>query len=308
MLSYFLTVGEQVLILFILIAIGFVCGKINFMSDKTAKHMTDIILYFVTPCVIISAYQIDFDSSILLNLGIVALCAIGIYIVSAIIVSLVFRGNDITKRTVLRFGTVFSNCGFMSLPLQKALLGTEGILYGAAFIAVFNIALWSYGVVCMSGSIKSISVKKLLLNPGIIGVVLALILFVTSFRLPSVIITPVDYLAGLNTPVPMIIIGYYLSKSNLLNGLKNKSMWLSVLIRLIVIPLVSFGLMYAAGIRGAMLVACVIAASAPVAAATTMFAAKFERSTSLSVDLVSVSTILSIISMSLIVSLAQMAA
>lgn len=308
MLSYFFTVGEQVLILFILIAIGFICGKVNFMSDKTAKHMTDIVLYFVTPCVIISAYQIDFDSSILLNLGIVALCAVGIYIISAIIVTLVFREKDTAKRTVLKFATVFSNCGFMSLPLQKALLGTDGILYGAAFIAVFNIALWSYGVVCMSGSIKSISIKKLLLNPGIIGVALALIFFLTSFKLPPVIITPIDFLAALNTPIPMIIIGFYLSKNNIINGLKSKSMWLSVLIRLIVIPLASLGLMYAIGIRGSILVSCVIATSAPVAAATTMFATKFNRCTSLSVNLVSVSTILSIFTMSVIVSLAQMTA
>lgn len=305
MLSYFLTVGMQVLILFILIGVGFICGKVNFMSNRTAKQMTDIVLYIVTPCVIINAYQIDFDPEILVNLGITALCALAMYIISIILVTLVFRDKDISKRSVLRFGTVFSNCGFMSLPLQSALLGTEGVLYGAAFLAVFNITMWTYGVVCMSGSIKNISVKGLLLNPGILGVIIALVFFLTSFKLPYVLATPVEYLAALNTPIPMIIIGYYLSKLNILKGLKDRNAWLAVIIRLIVIPGIAFALLYIIGLRGSIFVSFMISTSAPVAAAATMFATKFNRSTDLSVKVVALSTIFSIVTMSLLVAAAH---
>lgn len=306
LINNFLTVGTQVIILFILIAIGYICGKIGFMNKSTAKNITDIVLYFVTPCVIINAYQVDFDPAILKNLGITFLCAIGVHIISIIIVTLAFRGKDIDKRSVLRFGTVFSNCGFMSLPLQQAIIGQEGVLYGAAFLGVFNIFLWSYGVICMSGSKENFSKKTLLYNPGILGVIVALILFLASIKLPVVIGKPVEYLAGLNTPLPMIIIGFYLSNSKISTGIKDKNAWLSAILRLLVIPAICITGMYLLGIRGNILITVAIAVSAPIAATTTMFATKFQKDTNLSVNLVSLSTILSILTMSCIVAVTQL--
>ncbi len=308
LIDNFLTVGTQVVILFVLIAIGYICGKIGFMSNSTAKHITDIVLYFVTPCVIINAYQVDFDPAILTNLGITFLCAIGVHIISIIIVTLVFRNKDIDKRSVLRFGTVFSNCGFMSIPLQQAIIGQEGVLYGAAFLGVFNIFLWSYGVICMSGSKDSFSKKTLLYNPGILGVIVALILFLASVKLPVVVGKPIEYMASLNTPLPMIIIGFYLSNSKISTGLKDKNAWTATILRLLVIPVVCIGIMYLLGIRGNILMTVAIAVSAPIAATTTMFATKFQKDTDLSVNLVSLSTIISIISMSCIVAFTQMIA
>lgn len=305
--DYLTAVGGQVLILFILIAVGYICGLAGFMNKDTAKNITNIVLYFVTPCVIIDAYQVDFDPNILTNLGITALCAIGVHIISIIAASLVFRGKNINKRAVLRFGTIFSNCGFMSLPLQQAIIGKEGVLYGAAFVCIFNIFLWSYGVVCMGGK-ENFSKKTLFLNPGILGVAAAVLLFIFSIQLPSVIAQPISYLAGLNTPLPMIIVGYYLSNSKMKEGLKDKYAWTAAIFRLLILPIICVSLLYLIGLRGNILITVAIAVSAPSAAATTMFAAKFERDTELSVNMVSLSTIFSIVTMSCIVAITNMVA
>lgn len=308
MLENFITVGQQVLILFILIGVGVICGKSRFLSSNSAKHLTNIILYFVTPCVVIDAFQRDFEPALLKNLGITALCAILIHVLSILIVSLVFRDQEDSRRCVLRFGTVFSNCGFMSIPLQAALLGADGVFYGAAFVAIFNLVLWSYGLLVMSGDRQTLSPRHLLLNPGVIGVAAGLLLFLFSVHLPEVLSTPIYYMASLNTPLPMIIIGFYLSRTNLAAALKDRRAYVSILLRLVILPLLTLFLMYACGIRGVVLVACVIAAAAPVAAATTMFAAKFDRDTSLSVNLVSLSTLFSLVTMPLIVGLSQLLA
>lgn len=308
MLENFLMVGQQVLILFILIAVGVVCGKVRFLTPNTAKHLTNIVLYFVTPCVVIDAFQRDFEPELLTNLGVTALCAILVHSVSIVIAFVVFRDKNASRRCVLRFGTVFSNCGFMSIPLQAALLGADGVFYGAAFVAVFNLILWSYGLLVMSGDKKALSPKHLLLNPGVIGVVAGLILFLFSIHLPEVLSKPVSYMAALNTPLPMIIIGFYLSRTNLREALRDKKAYAAIALRLIAIPLLTLLLMFVFQIRGVVLVACVIAAAAPVAAATTMFAAKFDRDTSLSVNLVSLSTLFSLVTMPLIVGLAQILA
>lgn len=305
MIQNILTVGQQVLILFILIAIGFVCGKIKMLTENACKSMTNIVLYFVTPCVIIEAFNREYDPSMLSNLGITALCAVGVHLIAIILGSLLFKDSNDARRRVLRFAVVFSNCGFMSLPLQAAILGDEGVFYGAAFVAVFNVILWSYGIVSMSGDKKFLSPKSLILNPGILGVIIGLILFIFSVPLPTIVSTPIGYMADLNTPLPMIIIGFYLSQTKLSESLKDKGIYAATALRLVIVPLIALGIMYYCGVRGKILVACVIAGSAPIAAVTTMFSAKFNKDTQLSVNLVSFSTLCSIVTMSAIVGVAQ---
>lgn len=305
MLQNFLTVGQQVLIIFILIAVGFICGKTKLIKEEGAQCITNIVLYAVTPCLMIEAFQREFDPSMLFNLALVVIAAFGVHLISIVISKLVVHDKDKSRQTVLRFAVIFSNCGFMCLPLEEALLGSEGVFYGGAFVAVFNIMVWTYGLVTMSGDIKQLSIKKLVLNPGIMGVLIGLIFFLLSFTLPVTLMAPVSFLADLNTPLPMLVIGYYLCKTSLKEALCDKKAYLAVALRLIVIPIISLLILYLCGMRGTLLLSTVIAASAPVAATTTMFATKFNKAVSLSVNLVSVSTIFSILTMSAIVAFAQ---
>ncbi|MBQ1436610.1 MAG: AEC family transporter, partial [Ruminococcus sp.] len=136
-LDNFLTIGQQVLVLFILIAVGFVCGKKGVITEHASKVMTDIVLYVVTPCVMVSAFQRDFSMEILGKIGIAALTAGAIIGASIILCRLVFRSKDVSRKKVLQFAVIFSNCGFMSLPLQKQLLGDDGWFFGSIFVAMF---------------------------------------------------------------------------------------------------------------------------------------------------------------------------
>lgn len=302
------TVGQQVIVLFLLIGVGFLCGKCHVFGERAAKGITDLVLLFVTPCVIIQSFQRDRDPQLLTNLGIMVLITIVVHILSILLVTLVFRQKDEARRRVLRFGAVFSNCGYMALPLQQAVLGTEGVFYGAAYVALFNVFVWSWGLFEMSGDKKSLSARKLILNPGLIGVVIGLGLFLASVKLPEVVLSPISHLAALNTPLPMLVVGYHLACSPLSGVFKDKAGLLAMGLRLVVIPLLTLGGLYLCGVRGVMLSAVTIATSAPVAAVTTMFATKYGREVSLSVNMVSLSTLLSVVTMPLIVGLSQMLA
>ncbi len=305
MVSNFIMVGQQVLILFVLIIIGACCSKLNMINEKSVEGLTNIALYFVTPCVIIKSFQRTLKPEMIKGLIIVFVSAILIHIISVLLTMLLIKDKEESKQKVLRFSVIFSNCGFMSLPLQQAILGDDGVFYGAVYVAAFNVIAWSYGLFLMSGSKSEISIKKLVINPGIIGVVVGLVLALCSIKLPFVIAQPVEYLAALNTPLPMLIIGFYLAQLDIKGIFKDAKKYLAILLRLVVIPLASIGLMYLAGIRNDLLVVCAIASSAPVAAITTMFANKFNRDTELSAELVSLSTLFSLVTMPLIVGFAQ---
>ena len=58
MLESFQIVGTQVLALFVIIAIGVLGANFKFITKAGVSSMTDIMLYLVTPCVIINSFQI----------------------------------------------------------------------------------------------------------------------------------------------------------------------------------------------------------------------------------------------------------
>lgn len=310
MTQHFLTVGGQVLTLFFLMLVGFLLGRTRIIHEAGASVLTDIALYIATPFVIVRSFLRVYDAA----QGVRLLVCLG---VSAVLFALCIALSHLFLRdkkrpdsvAVLRFAAVFSNAGYMALPLQEAVLGEDGVFYGAAFIMVSNLVMWTYGLIIMSGE-RRLTVRKLVLNPGLIGVTCGLLLFFTSAvnRLPSPVTDTVGYLASLNTPIPMLAIGYFLSKADLLAALRDGRGYLCMALRLVVYPLLTLGLMWCLGrvapVPPEMGVAMVIAQSAPCAAASTMMSAKFGRDTDLSVNLVAITTLLSLLTIPLIVSVA----
>lgn len=304
MLNSFLIVGTQVFILFLLIGLGFLGGRSKVITSDGVKCINDIMLYFVTPCVIINSFLRPFDYVLLKNLVMAIVAAIMSHMAGILLGLIFIKNKDARKKKVLRFSVIFSNCGFMAFPLLEALLGSEGVFYGAGYVAVFNIISWSYGQYIMVDKNQKFSMKKAVLNTGVISAIIAFIIFITQLPIPSVLSTPIGYMAGLNTPVAMLIIGYTMSTIDLKSLLKIKELLHALALRNIIIPLVMLGVLYALGYRGILFTACVVSVSAPVAAMTTMFSIKYNADEALASKMVAVSTLFSILSMTLIVGFA----
>ncbi len=305
MLANFLTVGQQVIILFMLIGVGYVCGKTKFLADTAVTGMTDFVLYIVTPCVMIQAFQRPFDAALAGIFVQAVLFAVLTTAIAWLLARFTLHDQQPCRESVYRFSAIFSNCGFMALPLENALLGPDGLFFGAAYLAVFNLTSWTLGLYMMSRNKELLSVKKLLTNPGIIGVAAGLLLFFTSTSLPEILGTPVDYLAALNTPIPMVVIGYHLSHAKLRAIFRDFRSWLAMAERLLIIPLIGLALGLVMHMDPTALVACMVALCAPTAAACTMFSVIYAQDSELSVSLVSMSTLLSILTMPLIIVLTQ---
>ena len=306
MAQNFLTVAEQVAVLFLLIGTGAVFGKAKLINDVSVRSLADIALYLATPCVIVRSFQREISAEIFEGLMIALLAAVGIHLLGILIAHLCLRNKEDNKRAVMRFAAVFSNAGYMALPLQQAILGDDAVLFGAAYVAVFNLFMWTYGVWVMGPKGQRLSLKKALINPGVIAVAVGLVVLLGGIKLPTIISAPIDHLANLNTPIPMLVIGYYLSQADVKAALRDRSVYLTMAMRLLLMPVLTFGIMYLLGVRGVVLVSSVVAASAPAATATTMFAAKYNRDPLSSVNVVVLSTLLSIVTMPLIVGAAKM--
>ncbi|HBP39151.1 MAG TPA: hypothetical protein DD640_10525, partial [Clostridiales bacterium] len=176
-------VAAQVFILFLLIGIGFLAGKTRMVNETGLRQMTDLLLIFVTPCVIVRAFQIPFSVSLLRGLLIALASALVTHALGAVLTWFVFRRQIAAQNRVLRFSVVFTNCIFMCLPLLESILGSRGVFYGSVYIAVFNLAQWTYGVILMTGSRSRIKLRQALINPGTVAILIALPLFLARIVL-----------------------------------------------------------------------------------------------------------------------------
>lgn len=305
MLQSFLTVGQQILTLYLLLVVGFVLGKVKLLDDRASVALSSLVMYVVSPCMMVVAFQRPLEHTALHNFGVVTGVSAVLHVVFIAAAMLLIRDRDRERQNCLRFAAVFSNCGFMGYPLMTALLGSIGVFYGSAYVVVFTVLTWTMGVYMITHDTSKLRLKSILLNPGVLSVAAAMVLYLLSVSLPEIVMTPLNYLASMNTPLPTIVVGYQLSHANFRHAFADRRSWTALVLRLAVIPLLTVGGCYVLRVDSAVALVTVIAASTPPAALLSMFAQKFERDTRLASSVVSVFTALSVLTIPPVVGLAQ---
>lgn len=305
-----LTASEQVAILYVLVAVGAIADKIGIYTEKVAKSCTDLLFYIITPAVIIQSFcTLEYNPQTAKSLFIAILCGFILHIVSGAISSLVFNKTNKDEACIYKYSCAYGNCGYMALPLAQAVLGEEGVFYCSAVIISFQIFSFTHGIYTITkgkdGEKVKFDLKKLIVNPGVISVIVGLPLFLLSVKLPVIINSPLNYIASLNTPVAMLIFGTYIANTNFRSIFKNWRIFAVALVKLIILPLVLMAGFRLAGITGTLLAALSISAGAPTANNTVMFAAKYDRNTGLASQTVAVVSFISIITLPVMIALAQ---
>ncbi len=289
------TLFLQVVIMFLLIFVGFFLKKLNKLSKEWVKESTTVLLYIVTPCVLVNAYQIEYSSSLLNKLLSATLFSILFHIISIVITTVLFKKEDTLKYRISIFGSVYSNCGFMAIPILTAVFGNEGVFYGSAYLAIFTLFYWTHGLFVCSGTVKTLNFKNVVLNPGIIGSFLSIGMFLLKIKLPTVILESVRHIASMNTPLAMIVIGTYLVDIDLKKALKNINLYIVTFLRLLILPIMGILLAILFKINPVVAKTMIISAACPTAAVTSLFATKFDLDEIYATEIVSLTTILSII-------------
>jgi len=302
-----LTVARQVAILFALIGVGAVLHRLRLITDKTIEGLVNVLLLIVTPCLVIDVFQRPFDGSMLKGLLLAFVFAAAGHLLVIALAHFAVRHPDENICRPMRLAAVFSNAGFMGLPLEQSILGDEGVFFGVVYVVVFNLFMWTWGYCQMKGIRVRIGSVRSTVNPGTVGLAAGLPLFLCSVKLPAVLGEPVHQLANLNTPLAMLVIGYCLADMKLGRIVRLGCVYAASGIRLVAYPLLMIALMYPfrALLDRNMTLAIAIASSAPVAAMVTMFAAKYDRNVGVAVAVVSGTTVLSILTMPVIIAFAM---
>lgn len=306
-----LLAGEQVIILYLIAAVGFVADKVGFFPEKTAKKCTDLLFYIVTPAVIIESFlNLEYSKETIKGLFVALGCGFLIHGLAVVVAPLVFRKCPKDRAAIFKYASCYGNCGYMGLPLAKALFGTEGVFYCSAVVIAFQIFSFTHGIYVMtkdSEENQKFDLKKLLLNPGIISVAIGMPLFLLSVEVPEVILSPIGYVASLNSPLAMLIFGTYIANTSFKSIFKEWRIAGVAVIKLIITPAILLLLFKLFGIGGVLLGSVMIPASAPSATNTSLFAAKYGRDTGLASQTVAVVSFISIVTMPIMIAVSQMA-
>ena len=305
-------VALKVLMLFILLAIGAVTRLTGIVKEEGARSICSLIIYVVTPANIISAFSTPFREDLLHGLLISFLLAFIVFFLMSVASRFLIREKDPDKSPVLRFAAAYPNAGYMGIPLQRAVLGDIGVFYCAAYIAVFHMFVWSYGVAILSHKQKSGAssraeilriLKKCLLSPPLIAVVVGLVIFLFNIELPEIVASPLKELATMATPLPMLITGYYLAGGKLALILKSKWILVATALKMLVSPLLAMGACLVFAVSHDASISCMIACAASSASMTTMLAAEYKRDSELAACMVTLTTLLAIVTMPFFVAL-----
>lgn len=293
-----LLVMEKVGILFVMIAVGFICTKIGMLTHKGIAEITSFLLRIVTPCLIVSSF-LSADSGVELPvLGISVLTAVLAHVLAIVLSLFTFRKTEPDRQKTLRFAVIFSNTGFMGMPLVQSVVGDSGVVYASVYIAVFNLFCWTYGYSMMSGG-KRASLKTALLNPGVIGLVIGVPIYLLGISLPEPVLQPVQGFAALNTPLAMVVVGSHIAAIEWKSMFTDWQVYAASALRLIVAPLLFLGAMLLLRPEYPLFVGNVIQSAAPVAANAVLFSTQFGRDARLASKVVALSTLLSIITLPL---------
>lgn len=236
---------KKIISLFLIVFAGFLLVKLKLLKASDSKSISVLSLYLITPCVVVSAFEVDFTPEIqggLLLAVVAAVLSQGLLAVLSELMSKFLHFDPVEKASV-----IFSNAGNLIIPLVTAMLGPEWVIYTSAYIAVQLFLMWSYGKAMLCGE-KRLDLKKVLTNANMIAIFIGVILLVTGLRLPPVIQDAADSLGAMLGPAAMLVTGMLIAGMNLGKALRNRRLWLVVAVRLVVLPLCILALLKFSGL------------------------------------------------------------
>lgn len=294
-----LVIGNQILIMFVYMGIGWGLFRKNLVTREGSKSMAHLLLYCVLPSVVLRSFCIPRTRENTIELLWSFLLAAVLLGLSMAVSAIAFR-----KSPVDNFGVAFSNAGFMGFPLITAVMGAEATFYAAGFVALLNVLQWTYSQWVLTGDRRQMSPKAAATNPIVLALAAGLIVFFTGVPVPSLITTPMNALAALNGPLAMVVLGVYMAQADLGKMFVSLRLYRASALRLVVIPLLTLGVLAVlpSGLHDIGL-ALLLCAAAPAGSNVAVYAQKLDLDYTYAVQLVCVSTILSIITMPLVISL-----
>lgn len=301
----FMTTAGRIVSLFLIMVVGYMMNKAGIIDREANVRYTKLVINISLPAQIITAFISN--RGIVSNQEVLMVFAITfaiyvVYGVLAILFTWMLRVPPKQKGTYL-FMTMFGNIGFMGFPVITAIFGEEAMIYAVICNVVFNVLVYSIGITMISSSADG-STKfqwRRLRNMPLMAAGVSIFLYFTGIPLPEQVMTSLDFLGNVTTPVAMLILGSTIAGMPIRELFDEWRIYIFSALKLLVIPLVIIFLLdrFAMDIellKGTL----IVLAAMPVATNTTMLAIEYDGDVQLASKGIFFTTVLSILTIPLI--------
>jgi len=297
--------------IFLILLPGVYFGRKNIIDEKQCEGISSIVVNIAWPCLVITALQMDFSETLLINSGLLAgafvVVSVLAYAVGMVLCRFLKTDDQITYLIIYMF--LFSNTGFMGIPVCETLYGEEGVFYAALMDSLSDVFVFTVGTFLVKKSM-GVTIKnnpKELITPGLISIVIGVSLFLLDIKLPAVLGETLSTVGGITTPLAMFIIGYKLGKMKIKDMLGDRTAYIVSGFRLLVLPAVVLGALVVLGVEMTVLTKVIAMEIAmPVATCTVIFVEQYKGNTPFASKCVLLSTLMSVVTIPIFAMLMEM--
>ncbi len=312
----------SVITMFCFMIPGFVLRKLKLAGDSFAKNMSVFVMCIAQVSMLIHSFIFHFDPKVFEGIVWVFILSLVTHIVFCVLAIMMFRKAPERLKKVLRFGVIFSNAGYMGIPVINDVFGSEYVIYATIYIVWFNVFAFSIGRLIYTGDKRYVSIKQAIVNPAVIPILIGLVLYLTGVggwvqnivtadapdvlsQTVKVIYNVLGVFKNMVAPASMLVVGTRLYGARLSELFKDINAYKFLFVRHFLFPAVCWGIMKILSLVGvfadpAVMAIVLILSSTPAAANTTIFAELYGGDSAYAGKLVALSTVISVVTMPIV--------
>lgn len=280
-----MTAAKLALELLIMIAIGYAIEKRRLVGPQFSTDLSAFVINLALPCLIIRSMQVEYSVDQLKTCGYLVLLGLLYLAVSFAAAFLVYRLAPGDHRgRILRFGMIFTNFTFVGIPVMETLYGNSGVFYFVIFLVPLRIALYSFAKPLLTPphvAVEKQSFTQKLkgwFSPQLAAVLIGLAMYITGWQPPEIIAQPMAWLAGVCSPLGMILCGVSLAKYPA-KALLRPSCFVTAGLRCLLMPALLLAVSFLLRLDAALAQPMVICAALPIASTLAAFTIRFDENT-----------------------------
>ena len=294
----------KILSIFMIIAVGFTANKADIMPMAANKYLVGLLIRVTCPCMIVASITSNELREDTLSLSLQTLIgAVIFFTVSALVgwficakIVKVLPRENIGVYTY-SFGSI--NSGFIGFPITLALFGSSILYLMVIHNVLLSLYLYTFGIMLVNigASGRKLDFKGFLnsfKNINSIAAGVSIIMLFMGLKLPTVIFDCVDMIGDATTPLSMLIVGMQLGDCDFGEVLKNRKLLGISLLKMLLLPVLTFLLVNWLPLDVSVKVCLVFAASFPVAVAVVPVTSEQNRDSLIAAEMVAITTLFSL--------------
>jgi predicted permease len=301
---------QQMGVICILVAIGIFLQKKNVLDGLTSRKLSAIVVDVCNPALILASIlggNITADHKDLIYAAILGAAFYTLLIVIGLVMPRLLKVAP-DKRKFYNLMSVYTNTGFLGIPIARAILPANAIIYVIVINVFYSLLFYTHGLaVLSSGDAKEKSglfALTKVINPGMIMALLSLVVFWFDLKLPPILANTVEYVGNATVFLSMVLLGASIARSGVQSSLKDARIWIFIALRLVLLPVLIVLVLHSIAFDKTATLAMCLMAAVPVGNLPMIQAEKKGMDTSILSSAIAVTTIVSMFTITVLISAA----